>query len=205
MLNNPGFQTELFVPVVSPDTNTIAPGSIRRVEVLRDGASAVYGADAVAGVVNTILRGNRDGGYLRANYRASDGTGLYSYQLDGGLGFDFADGRANFTVYGGYFYENGMRATERDYAASSDLRPFLVGTDFEGDTQFDNRSINSAWGAFDIQGQAPHRREPPFCATTTSTSSLARSSGLRGSRAMAVSLTLAMGFVPTTAERLTAT
>ncbi|WP_252260012.1 TonB-dependent receptor domain-containing protein [Erythrobacter aurantius] len=154
MLNNPGFQTELFVPVVSPDTNTIAPGAIRRVEVLRDGASAVYGADAVAGVVNTILRGNRDGGYLRANYRASDGTGLYSYQLDGGLGFDFADGRANFTVYGGYFYENGMRATERDYAASSDLRPFLVGTDFEGDTQFDNRSINSAWGAFDIQGSS---------------------------------------------------
>ncbi|TRD12123.1 TonB-dependent receptor [Erythrobacter insulae] len=152
MLLNPGFQTELFVPVVSPDTNTIAPGSVRRVEVLRDGASAVYGADAVAGVVNTILRGNRDGGYLRANYRASDGTGLFSYQIDGGLGFDFADDRGNLTVYGGYFYENGLRAEDRPYSASSDLRPFLVGTDFEGDTQFDNRSINSPWGAFDIQG-----------------------------------------------------
>lgn len=154
MLVNPGFQTELFVPVVSPDTNTIAPGSVRRVEVLRDGASAVYGADAVAGVVNTILRGGRDGGYLRANYRASDGTSLYSFQLDGGLGFDFADGRGNFTVYGAYFHENGLRATERDYAASSDLRPFLVGTEFEGDTQFDNRSINSPFGAFDIQGSS---------------------------------------------------
>jgi outer membrane receptor protein involved in Fe transport len=152
MLLNPGFQTELFVPVVSPDTNTIAPGSVRRVEVLRDGASAVYGADAVAGVVNTILRGDRDGGYLQANFRASDGTGLLNYSINGGVGFDFAEGRGNLTVYGGYFYENGLRAEDRPYSASSDLRPFLVGTDFEGDTQFDNRSINSPWGAFDIQG-----------------------------------------------------
>ena len=152
MLLNPGFQTELFVPVVSPDTNTIAPGSVRRVEVLRDGASAVYGADAVAGVVNTILRGGLDGGFIRGNWRASDGTSLYNYQLNGGLGFDFGDGRGNFTIYGGYFYENGLRATARPYSESSDLRPFLVGTDFEGDTQFDNRSINSPFGAFDIQG-----------------------------------------------------
>lgn len=154
MLLNPGFQTELFVPVVSPDTNTIAPGSVRRVEVLRDGASAVYGADAVAGVVNTILRGGLDGGFVQGNWRASDGTSLYSYRLNGGLGFDFADGLGNFTIYGGYFYENGLRATERPYSASSDLRPFLVGTDFEDDTQFDNRSINSPFGAFDIQGSS---------------------------------------------------
>ncbi len=154
MLLNPGFQTELFVPVVSPDTNTITPGSVRRVEVLRDGASAVYGADAVAGVVNTILRGGRDGGFLQANFRASDGTGLYNYRINGGLGFDFADGRGNLTVYGGYFHENGLRSTARDYSRSSDLRSFLIGTDFEGDTQFDNRSINTPWGAFDIQGSS---------------------------------------------------
>ncbi len=154
MLLNPGFQTELFVPVVSPDTNTIAPGSVRRVEVLRDGASAVYGADAVAGVVNTILRGNRNGGFVQGNVRMSDGTGLLNYRINGGYGFDFADGRGNLTVYGGYFYENGLRAEDRDFSASSDLRPFLVGTDFEGDTQFDNRSINSPWGAFDIQGSS---------------------------------------------------
>lgn len=152
MVLNPGFQTELFVPVVSPDTNTIVPGSIRRVEVLRDGASAVYGADAVAGVVNTILRGGRTGGFLQGDWRASDGTSLYSVSVRGGYGFDFADGRGNLTVNGYYFHENGLLATARDYSASSDLRPFLVGTDFEGDTQFDNRSINSPWGAFDIQG-----------------------------------------------------
>ena len=64
----------MLVPVVSPDTNTDrAWFSVRRVEVLRDGASAVYGADAVAGVVNTILKWRPDTAVsLQANYRASD-------------------------------------------------------------------------------------------------------------------------------------
>jgi outer membrane receptor protein involved in Fe transport len=151
MVLNPGFQTELLVPVVSPDTNEIAPGSVRRLEVLRDGASAIYGADAVAGVVNTVLRGNRRGGFIEGEYRDSDGTGLYSTQINGGYGFDFADGRANLTVYGGYFYENGMQSNERPYSADDDKRPLVVGTDFEGDTQFNNRNTFGPFGQFDIQ------------------------------------------------------
>ncbi|MEP2990636.1 MAG: TonB-dependent receptor [Parasphingorhabdus sp.] len=151
MVLNPGFQTELFVPVVSPDTNTIPPGGIRRVEVLRDGASAVYGADAVAGVVNTHLKGGLDGGIIRANYRASTGTSLYSSSIRGGYGFDFNEGRSNLTLYGYYFHENGAPSSIRDYAASSDRRRFFVGTPFEGDTQLNNRSTDSPFGQFDIQ------------------------------------------------------
>ena len=68
MTLHPGFQTELLVPVVSSDTNEISPGSVRRVEILRDGASAIYGADAVAGVVNTILKGGMKGGFIIWRY-----------------------------------------------------------------------------------------------------------------------------------------
>lgn len=152
MVLNPGFQTELLVPVVSPDTNTIPPGGIRRVEVLRDGASALYGADAVAGVVNTILKDKLDGGYVRSDYRMSDGTGLYSISVQGGMGFDFNQGRSNFTLYGYYFHENGMPASSRRYSRDSDRRSLLVGTKFEGDSQFDNSSTNSPYGSFEIQG-----------------------------------------------------
>jgi len=151
MTLNPGFQTELLVPVVSPDTNQIIPGSVRRVEVLRDGASAVYGADAVAGVVNTIQRGGLEGGYVQSNYRASTGTSLYSYALNAGLGFDFNQGKGNVTVYGHYFHENGAPASIRDYASDSDRRAFLLGSEFEGDLQFDNSSNDTPWGEFDIQ------------------------------------------------------
>ncbi len=151
MVLNPGFQTELLVPVVSPDTNEIAPGSVRRIEVLRDGASAIYGADAVAGVVNTVLRGNRKGGFLEGEVRLSDGTSAYATQINGGYGFDFADGRANLTVYGGYFHENATPASARAYSADDDKRPLVVGTPFENNASFNNRNTFGPFGQFDIQ------------------------------------------------------
>ncbi len=158
MTLHPGFQTELLVPVVSSDTNEIAPGSVRRIEVLRDGASAIYGADAVAGVINTVLRGNRTGGFLEGDWRGSQGVSLYSQSVSGGYGFDFAQGRANLTVYGGYFYESGMPASERDYAGEEDRRPLVEGTPFEGDASFNNRNTFGPFGQFDIQ--APSNRTP---------------------------------------------
>ncbi|SHN52423.1 TonB-dependent receptor domain-containing protein [Erythrobacter sanguineus] len=158
MVLSPGFQTELLVPVVSADANEIAPGSVRRLEVLRDGASAIYGADAVAGVVNTVLRGNRKGGFVEAEWRGSEGTSLYSTIFNGGYGFDFAEGRANLTFYGSYFHENGMPSSERPYSADDNRLPLVEGTDFEGDTQFNNRNTFGPFGQFDIQ--APNNATP---------------------------------------------
>jgi outer membrane receptor protein involved in Fe transport len=158
MVLSPGFQTELLVPVVSSDANEIAPGSVRRLEVLRDGASAIYGADAVAGVVNTVLRGNRKGGFIEGEWRGSDGTSLYSTLVNGGYGFDFAGGRANFTVYGSYFHENGLPSSARPYSADDNRLPLVEGTDFEGDSQFNNRNTFGPFGQFDIQ--APSSRTP---------------------------------------------
>ncbi|TCJ37366.1 TonB-dependent siderophore receptor [Parafrankia sp. BMG5.11] len=151
---HPGFQTELLVPVVSPDANEIAPGSVRRIEVLRDGASAIYGADAVAGVINTHLKGNLTGGFVEGDYRMSDGTGLYNFTLSGGVGFDFGGGRGNLTVYGSHFHENGLRADERDYAVSGDLRPLVTDPDFIDDASFNNLNTFSPFGQFDIQRPA---------------------------------------------------
>lgn len=159
MVLNPGFQTELLVPVVSPDTNEIAPGSVRRIEVLRDGASAIYGADAVAGVVNTVLRGNRKGGFIEGEWRTSEGTTLETHSIAGGYGFDFAGGKANFTVYGGYFHETGLPSSARGYSADDDRRSLVVGTPFEGDTQFNNRNTFGPFGQFDIQ-VTPFSRTP---------------------------------------------
>ena len=156
MTLDPGFQTELLVPVVSPDTNTIMPGSVRRVEVLRDGASAIYGADAVAGVVNTILRGNRNGGFVQADARTSTDTGLWNSSIRGGYGFDFNGGDSNITIYGGWFQEQGIPASAKFYSQSSDRRfdPRIVGTEWEGDTNFRNTSTLTPWGQFDIQGSS---------------------------------------------------
>jgi iron complex outermembrane receptor protein len=60
MVNSASYQTEevggSFVPVTSVNVNTIPVVGLDRVEVLRDGASAIYGADAVAGVVNHVIK-----------------------------------------------------------------------------------------------------------------------------------------------------
>lgn len=153
MVNNPGFQTELLVPVISPNTNTIPAGSVLRVEVLRDGASAIYGADAVGGVVNTVLRDNRTGGFLTSRYGVAEETSQYQFDLSGGYGFDFNGGQTNLTVYSDYFNTNAVPASGRDFSASDDLRPFVIGTGFEGDTNFDGRSTSAPWGVF----RAPFR------------------------------------------------
>src|SRR6185503_8350811 len=51
-----------FAGTVPVDINAIPPGAIDRIEILRDGAGAQYGSDAVAGVINIILKSARSGG-----------------------------------------------------------------------------------------------------------------------------------------------
>ena len=58
----------LFHGTVAVDLNTLPPGAIDHIEVLRDGAGAVYGSDAVAGVVNVVLRSGAGGGSLDASF-----------------------------------------------------------------------------------------------------------------------------------------
>ncbi|KAF1713429.1 TonB-dependent receptor [Pseudoxanthomonas sangjuensis] len=80
------------------DLNAIPVSAIERVEVLRDGASAQYGSDAIAGVVNIVLKGSGKGGSLAVDagqYSAGDGALL---QLSGDAGVGFADGRGQLHV-----------------------------------------------------------------------------------------------------------
>jgi iron complex outermembrane receptor protein len=53
--------------------DAIPASAIERIEILKDGASAIYGSDAIAGVVNIILRKNFEGAKISTNYREADG------------------------------------------------------------------------------------------------------------------------------------
>ena len=75
------------------DLNTIPVSAIERVEVLRDGASAQYGSDAIAGVVNVVLKGASSGGSLSVTagqYSAGDGK---QTQIAGDTGLSLGDDR----------------------------------------------------------------------------------------------------------------
>jgi iron complex outermembrane receptor protein len=69
------------------DLNSIPLSSIDRVEILLDGASAVYGSDAVAGVVNFITKKNYQGAELSANLSANDGGQFGRRNVSGIFGF----------------------------------------------------------------------------------------------------------------------
>ena len=74
-----------------PDISTIPSITLRQVEVLRDGASAQYGSDAIAGVINFLLKDDRSGGSLEFNtgtYRAGDGD---AYTMAGNVGLPLGD------------------------------------------------------------------------------------------------------------------
>ena len=80
------------------DLNAIPISAIARVEVLRDGASAQYGSDAIAGVVNVVLKGAEQGGSLQVDfgqYSAGDGK---SGQISGDAGVAYGDGRGSLHV-----------------------------------------------------------------------------------------------------------
>lgn len=82
------------------DLNTIPVASIERVEVLRDGASAQYGSDAIAGVVNIVLKGSGSGGSIALDagqFSAGDGR---QYQAAGDAGLSFGDGRGQLHLAG---------------------------------------------------------------------------------------------------------
>lgn len=148
---HPGTQTENFVPVTTPNTNSIPVSGVKRVEVLRDGAAAIYGTDAVAGVVNTILDTRFQGLRVELQGGASEGTGYHEGLFTVKAGTKLADG-TRVTFFGSYTGRTRLNATERDYAASEDHRPGVVGTPWEGSTAFDNRSTSSPWGSFSVRG-----------------------------------------------------
>jgi len=145
MILTPGTQTENFVPVQTANTNSLPVGATRRIEVLRDGAAAIYGADAVAGVVNVVLDDKFEGLRVDTRYGFADGTDEATGAIK--AGFKTKAG-GSFTIFGSYTKRSPLFASERDFAISEDHRGGLIGTAWDGDTSFDNRSTSSPWGSF---------------------------------------------------------
>jgi iron complex outermembrane recepter protein len=82
-------------PRMVVDTNTIPASAIQRVEVISGGASAVYGADAVGGVVNFILKDNYEGANVDVRFGDTEHGGDQTVTISGLFGANVADGRGN--------------------------------------------------------------------------------------------------------------
>ena len=148
MVLHPGTQSENLVPVQSVNTNTIPVLGVRRVEVLLDGAAAIYGSDAVAGVINTVLKDNFKGLRLTSEVGFTENSGQVEAEFAFEAGHSFNGGKTNISLFGSYNHRDPLYARERRNSRSADLRPLVAGTPFANDSDFDNTSTDSIWGEF---------------------------------------------------------
>ncbi|WP_286823426.1 MULTISPECIES: TonB-dependent receptor domain-containing protein [unclassified Idiomarina] len=147
---HPGTQTENFVPVTTVNSNTLPVTGLRRLEVLRDGASALYGTDAVAGVVNYVLKKEVTQTQLNLSAGNAEGTSMQQYLASGSTGVFFNDNKSHLSLSFAYYTRDEIGANERSYSASEDRRfNDRIPEAFVGDTQLDNRSLSSPWAIYD--------------------------------------------------------
>ncbi|HEX6704275.1 MAG TPA: TonB-dependent receptor [Albitalea sp.] len=107
------------------DLNSLPLEAVERIEVLKDGGSAVYGADAVGGVVNVILRKNYIGGSVGGSYgQASRGDGQTTRAF-GSVGFGNMDSdKYNVFVSLEATQQKNIWSTDRGFIGQSDLTSF---------------------------------------------------------------------------------
>src|SRR5688572_4109212 len=120
------------------DVDTIPFALLERVDIQTGGASALYGADGVSGVVNFILRRDYEGYDVRAQYGSSSEGDADTVLVSGVLGQNVDDGRGNVTVALEYSKEKRLRANDRDFAGGGGLASFL---DNHGDALDDDPNV----------------------------------------------------------------
>ncbi len=101
-------QAQLFV-----DTNMIPSAAVGRIEVLKDGAAAIYGSDAIAGVVNFITRDDLDGFEIGGNFQTYEGTDG-EYDINAAYGIQGDDWSWVTSV--GYQFRSEVPLLEKDWA-----------------------------------------------------------------------------------------
>lgn len=116
------------------DISTIPSVAVERIEIISGGASATYGADAIAGVTNFILKKNFVGLELDAQAGLSQEGDGFEYQLGGIMGADFDDGRGNISFSMSMNRREASYQRNREWYRDLWANPDIGGTQFFVDT-----------------------------------------------------------------------
>lgn len=105
-----------FDPTQTVDLNTIPQFLIESVDVVTGGASAVYGSDAIAGVVNFRLRGDLEGLLVGGQYAITERGDGQRWNINAALGSEIAGGDGHITLYGDYFRRSAIFQSDRAFS-----------------------------------------------------------------------------------------
>ncbi|MCZ6856293.1 MAG: TonB-dependent receptor [Gammaproteobacteria bacterium] len=160
MVNAASYQTEevggSFVPVNTVNAQSLPVFGLERVEVLRDGASAIYGADAVAGVVNYVLKRDFEGFNLRTRFSEYDHLSRQDQRITLEWGKNFNGGSTNLSIFADYYHRDSVSTVDDARWSNSDFRDRLPeGSPWKDGilisaTEFRNDSSNSEFGQYDV-------------------------------------------------------
>jgi outer membrane receptor protein involved in Fe transport len=158
---HPISMAENGVPSLAVNINTIPRAMIDRVEILRDGASAIYGSDAAAGVINNLVSRTYVGRGLTLKGSMTQHGGANDV---GATVFEgFKKGKTHVSLSLDYYHRDALAAHDRPYAANSDMRanralpaPWngiplpdpssTTGAVFARDNDFRNANAVNQWG-----------------------------------------------------------
>lgn len=104
------------------DISTIPQTAIERIEILPDGASALYGSDAIGGVVNFILKKDYEGAETRFRYGNAPEGNLDEYRLAQTVGYNWDNG--HFIINYEFYHRDSLKYKDRAFTESLDLRRF---------------------------------------------------------------------------------
>jgi len=146
---HPISQSEAGVPTLSTNVNQLPNRGLDRVDVLRDGASSIYGTDAVAGVINYITRPRFNGTELSLRFGQTGYGDGAERRATLTHGFDLAGGKGHAMVIADYYNRGAIYARDRGFSAEADNSsrapaPWNVATD----TTFNLRSATTEYGNF---------------------------------------------------------
>lgn len=153
------------VPVQTFNSNSLPVAGLERLEVLLDGAAAIYGADAVAGVVNTVMQTDFHGLTLSARTGTAEGTSMDETEVNVFAGNTHE--RGNVSLFLNYTDRSALLASDQDFTASDDLRGLFSDPDFSGVAALDGRASNTPWARLSL-GTRPVIRSNNVAVTNTS-------------------------------------
>ena len=156
MVNNAGYQTEYiggdFVPTVTVNTNLIPTNGLDRLEILRDGASAIYGADAVAGVVNNVLDTDYVGSRLAVRVTGYEHFDATDKDISYKFGTDLNGGATNISIFARHRDRGSISACEDERWCFQNYERYL-----DPDSPFFGAGLDNTssygWFQFDLNSK----------------------------------------------------
>ena len=149
MAFHPGFQAEYGTPTMTTNMNSIPIHAVSNMQILSDSASAIYGADAVAGVLNINIKDQPEG--VRYSALVSTAPEINKQEIDfyaeGARLFGSVD-QGKVSAFFGYTERGAVPTSALKQSSSSYRTPLLEGTSFEGNLSFDNRARVGSFATF---------------------------------------------------------